>query len=265
MSDVTAKPAALGVGSILGEAFSLVFSNLVPMMIIATLPAIAGVLLGLLIYGPVSLNPTLAMTDPEAYVNEIAGIPQYMTYLLSIFGFVLWGFAAAAVTYAAYATRSGEEISVPRALSTGLKHIGPVVLCMLIGGIAVYVGLVFLIVPGLYLGALWFVIMPAIVIEGVGFGAFGRSARLTKEYRWPVVGLLLLYGLIMFGISLLSAGLQFAFAFLGTLGIILALISGSLVSGFFYALGGSIAALTYARLREIKEGTEMSSLAEVFS
>lgn len=265
MSDTASPRPPLGVGAIIGDAFSLVFANLVPMMMIAMVPALAGILLSLLLYGPVSLNATLVFTDPDAYLREIEGIPQYLNIVVNILGFVFWGFAAAAVTYAAYAARNGDQISVPRALSTGLRSIGPVVLCMLIGGIAIYVGLIFLIVPGLYLAALWFVLVPAIVIDKVGFGAFGRSARLTKEYRWPLVGVLLLYFLILIGISILSAGLQFAFAFLGTLGLVFALISGTVIAAFFYALGGSITALCYARLREIKEGTEMHSLVDVFS
>jgi hypothetical protein len=265
MTDTTTPRAPLGVGTIIGDAFSLVFSNVYPMMTIATIPAVAGILLSLLLYGPVSLNATLALTEPEAYMREIADVPQYANILVNIMGFVFWGFAAAAITYAAYAALNDEDINVGRALSTGLQHIGPVVLCMLIGGIAIYIGIIFLILPGLYLAALWFVIIPAIVIERVGFGAFGRSARLTKEYRWPLVGLLLLYSLILIGISMLSAGLQFVFAFFGTVGLGLAMISGVLIASFLYSLGGALAALTYARLRELKEGTEVHSLAEVFS
>ncbi len=265
MSDISTPRPPLGVGTIIGDAFSLVFANFGQMMIIAALPALAGILLSFLLYGPISLNATLAFSDPEAYLRQTQDVPQYLNIVVTLVGFVFWGFAAAAVTYAAYASLNDQAINVSRAWSTGFGTIGPVVLCMLVGGIAVYVGLILLILPGLYLAALWFVIVPAIVIERSGFGAFGRSARLTKEYRWPVVGLLLLYTLIMIGISLISAGLQFGFAFLGAPGLILAALSGTAIAAFLYALGGTIAALAYARLCEIKEGTEMHSLANVFS
>lgn len=265
MSDTLQPRPPLGVGGIIGQSFSLVFANFKPMMIIAGVPAAAGILLNVVIYGSISLNPGLAVTDPIEYAAATQHIPTFMTVAVGLLGLVLWGFSAAAITYAAYSAQTGETINISRAMATGLRRIGPVILCMLVGGIAIYLGLVLLVIPGLYLSALWFVIIPAVVIDGAGFEALGRSARLTKEYRWPLVGMIVLFFLIMIGISILSAALQTGFAFLGTPGLILSAITGIVIGSFFYALGGSLAALAYARLREIKEGIGVETLAEVFS
>ena len=59
---------------------------------------------------------------------------------------------------------------------------------MIVYGLAVGIGLVFFVVPGLYLAALWIAAMPVIVAEGVGFGdSFNESERLTEGSRWRVL------------------------------------------------------------------------------
>jgi hypothetical protein len=61
----------------------------------------------------------------------------------------------------------------------------------ILAGIAIAIGLVLLIVPGLYLLTIWAVIVPVIVLERTGvFGAFGRSRELVKGHGWQVFGVL---------------------------------------------------------------------------
>ena len=96
--------------------------------------------------------------------------------------------------------------------------------------------------------------------KGAGFGGLGRSVRLTKGYRWPIIGILVLIGICLILISL--AG-----------GTVIALIGGSvIISASIFAvmtamltgLGGIVIALIYARLREIKEGVSVDEIASVF-
>src|SRR3546814_15392056 len=44
------------------------------------------------------------------------------------------------------------------------------------------------LLPGLWLLAVFAVVVPAIVVEGAGFGGLGRSIGLTKGFRWPILG-----------------------------------------------------------------------------
>ena len=50
-------------------------------------------------------------------------------------------------------------------------------------------GVIFFIVPGLYLSARWMIAGPMVLLEGCGIiEAMGRSWRLTKPAAWPLVG-----------------------------------------------------------------------------
>ncbi|MEM6621662.1 MAG: hypothetical protein AAF674_05490 [Pseudomonadota bacterium] len=264
MSDTAGARPALGVTTILGDSFSLVFRNLVPMMILAGVPAVIGVVLNLIFVGIAAQNIALALSNPELYAAT-AQTSVLVTIIMTIVGILLFGLAIAAVTAGAYRAAEGAPISLNRALGIAVSCLLMVILCMVITGIAVYIGLILLILPGLYLMGLWFVLIPAIVVERKGLGAIGRSAELTKGYRWPLVGLVVLFLLIVIGLSIITGGAQFVGFGLGTVGLILANVVGVVVAAFYYALAGAMGALTCARLVEIKEGTGMSTLAEVFS
>jgi hypothetical protein len=67
----------------------------------------------------------------------------------------------------------------------------------LLAGIAIAIGLVLLIVPGLILLTMWAVIVPAIVIDRTGvMGAFGRSRGLVRDNGWRVFGVIVVLFLL---------------------------------------------------------------------
>ena len=60
-------------------------------------------------------------------------------------------------------------------------------------GIGVGIGIVLLIVPGVWLGTIWGLALPALLVERTGvFGALGRSRALVRGRFWAVLGLLVL-------------------------------------------------------------------------
>jgi hypothetical protein len=63
----------------------------------------------------------------------------------------------------------------------------------IVQNVVIMLGLMALIAPGLYVLSLWMVAMPAIIVERstVG-GALDRSAALTRERRWLVLGIFVL-------------------------------------------------------------------------
>ena len=101
----------------------------------------------------------------------------------------------------------------------------------------------------------------------------GRSASLTKEYRWPIVGTLIVVVILNALLSRLASFL--AEQSLGALGWYILVMSDaaiyfayglvmSLIVGIGFAYGGIVTALIYARLREIKEGVDIDEIAAVF-
>ena len=268
MSD-TAMPSAklpLGVGSILGESFSLYFRNFLPMTLVALIPVVVGIFINFVVIG-VDQQAALA-TDPGALPTGL-----FVQLAISgVIGLILWGFSVAAITRLAYDAKVGNPVSIGAGIQSAFSNLVPVIICMLLGGIGIYMGLLLVLIPGLILAAMWFLIVPAIVVEKAGFGAFKRSAQLTKEYRWPLIGLLALFFLVVIVVSIVFGLISGAVAlsgaggdgFLTTFLIVQTIVNGA-VSVFVYGVSGAMVALVYARLLEIKEGTTLQSLVDVFS
>src|SRR6478752_5211508 len=65
----------------------------------------------------------------------------------------------------------------------------PLFAVSLLAGIAIAIGFVLLIVPGLFLMTIWSVVAPIVVVENPGvFATFGRSRELVRGYGWQVFG-----------------------------------------------------------------------------
>ena len=119
------------------------------------------------------------------------------------------------------------------------------------------------LIASVFLYTIWIAAIPSIVVENQGVSSLGRSMELTSGYRWQCLGAILVMFLCILGVSLVMGIVQVALgALLGELGAgLISLLS----SGLSMALTGIFIALIYARLREIKEGTSVESLAEVFA
>lgn len=63
----------------------------------------------------------------------------------------------------------------------------------IIAGIAIFIGLILLIVPGLFLLTIWSLIIPVIVLEGRSAGeSFGRSREIVRGNGWNVFGVIVI-------------------------------------------------------------------------
>jgi ABC-type multidrug transport system fused ATPase/permease subunit len=77
--------------------------------------------------------------------------------------------------------------------------LGPLVVAGILAGIGITIGLVLVIVPGLFLLTIWAVIAPVIVIERAGaIESFGRSRELVRGNGWQVFGVIVVLFLLQF-------------------------------------------------------------------
>ncbi|MEJ8561935.1 hypothetical protein QTO30_12405 [Yoonia sp. GPGPB17] len=256
----TGPKAPLGVGGIISNSFSILFRNLVAVMIVAFIPSLIGLLFSVATNG-VGLTLGVATSEPLA-----VGSPA-MIVIGVIIQLALQGLTIALLVQLAYDAKLGQPITPIAYIAPAIKAIVPIIVLSLVIGILAGIGFALLIIPGLYIYAVFCVTTPAIMIERAGFAGMGRSAALTKEYRWPVVGVLILLGICTIGLSIVMTflvGMIVPIIGLNAAGYGVGILLFALVNGLTYGLSGIGAALIYARLRDIKEGVSVDKLAAVF-
>ncbi len=83
-------------------------------------------------------------------------------------------------------------------------RLGSVIVTGVLAGVGIAIGLVLLIVPGLYLLTIWSMLIPVIVIEGRSTGeAFSRSQEVVRGHGWSVFGLVI----VVFLVSAIASGI----------------------------------------------------------
>ena len=136
------------------------------------------------------------------------------------------------------------DLSLGETVRAATPYFWAVAGASILAGIAITIGLILIIVPGLYLITIWAVIVPVIVLEQSGvMASFGRSHELVRGRGWHVFGTLVLAWLILLAVNLIL-GLIFA-ALPDALGRGLSsVISGTLIAPFI----ALVVTLVYYRL-----------------
>lgn len=165
-----------------------------------------------------------------------------------------------ALIRAAIVDMQGAKPFVGDCLGVALALFFPVLLTSLVVTLAIMLGLVLLIVPGILLLLRWAVAVPVLIQERRDIlDSMARSRDLTKGSRWALLGLwlILIVGGALVGIVVprLVVPLNFTFG----------LIVEALVKAAVTVLSSVAVAASYVELRQAKEGTSVEQLAEIFS
>ena len=122
------------------------------------------------------------------------------------------------------------DMSIGDTVRAAVPFLGPVALASILAGIAITIGLLLVIVPGLYLITIWAVIVPVIVLERSGaLASFGRSRRIVRGNGWHVFGTLVLVYIIMLAVGII-------------LGLIFSALPHSLANGLSSIISGTLIA-----------------------
>jgi hypothetical protein len=157
------------------------------------------------------IGGALALFVPVALINGL---------LYEAGGFVLSLVANAIVLVASYLYQ-GMVVEAARDILDGRRDqtigglfsaagnvVGALLVAGILAGIAIAIGFVLLIVPGLFLITIWAVIVPVIVIERSGaLASFERSRQLVKGNGWQVFGVLVVLFVGAFIVQILIAAL----------------------------------------------------------
>jgi hypothetical protein len=201
-------------------------------------------------------------------------LPFSSTALLLTAGVALLTLAFNFLARATVAYSDGHPVSFAESALAGLRKILPLFGLAILLGLIVIFGLALLIVPGIILYVILSVATPALVEENSGiFGAFGRSAALTKGARWNIFALelvvLVIYWIISAVVGVLFLALigfqNFANAAQGQGGLSIGLIAVSAVSStLVITIISTIQTSLYVELRNWKDGPAAEALTDIF-
>lgn len=127
-----------------------------------------------------------AAYDAELTVAETV-ISAVVTYL------VITPLIAAICIYALLQASDGGKPAARQALVSGFEAFTPLFFAVALAAIGIAIGLLALVVPGLYVFVRWFFVPQAIVLAGDrGPAALQRSAAATQGFWWRTFGLVVL-------------------------------------------------------------------------
>lgn len=243
-------------GRVINRAFAVIGRNIVLFLGLALLlSALPGVLFQFLI----DLDRTAVPADNYLILLVSVLVNSAFTYIL-----------VAALSYAMISDLNDERPTFGKAIGVGLRYALPLLLLAIISLLGIYAGLLLLIVPGIILAMMWSVAAPAMVTEHLGIiASLGRSRALTKGSRWPIFGLLLVAGIVLFVPLLITPLLTGALGsaqpapMLPRFGVG-TVIQALLGAGASVILNAILAAI-YVELRTIKEGASTETLANIFA
>jgi|GEM_PF-1113425 Predicted integral membrane protein len=227
----------LPIGSVLGRAFDLLKKNpglFIGMMVVA---AIIPILLTIVAYA----------------------VPIF-AFLVSPINFVITTVMQGAMAFAVYQVLTGHETSIGDAIKRGLSRLVTLIIAAILTGVGIGIGMIILIVPGIFLLLCWFVTIPVAAIEGLGaIDSIKRSMELTKGYRWNILAIIIIVGIITGIIAGIAAAI-----FMGILGMLIGSIIVSLVICIPTAYVNIVNSVIYFDIREAKEGVSIDKLTTVF-
>lgn len=125
-------------------------------------------------------------------------------------GLVLFALVNAAISIVGYFWVQGALVEATADIHDGKQDLAfgetfsrvrpvlaPLIVAGLLAGLGILVGLILLIVPGLYLLTRWALIVPVVVLEKRSAGeSFGRSHELVRGHGWTIFGLIVVVALL---------------------------------------------------------------------
>jgi hypothetical protein len=199
MTTATTASAAFSMGRVISRLFGVLQRNVVTFLLLSVL--LVGLPTAVIAFVQLSVMTPLmsagASGDAQslfhnafAPLNVALGVAGFLATVIG--NAVLQG----AVIHASVRDLSGSRASFGECLGTGARFFLPLLCIGLIVGVCCFFGFLVFIVPGVLLALAWFVAAPAEVVERTGiFGSLGRSVVLTRNNRFAILGLCIVYSL----------------------------------------------------------------------
>jgi hypothetical protein len=239
------QPLEFRLGDVIVRSWSILSRHLLAFLgLVAVLEALP--LMGLPRLAPLLARPGGAMGS--LLVSMVGGIVAVIFSALS----------QAVVVYATFQDLRGREVNPAESFTRGLARVLPAIATSVLEGIAIVIGLVLFVAPGLIALAAFAISLPVCVVERVGpVSSLSRSAELTRGHWWPILGVAVS---ILAVSAIAGAAIQAALPKSG-LPVTIATWAWNV---FVTAFSSVYAANLYHDLRAVKEGIGIQEIASVF-
>ncbi|EEG77964.1 hypothetical protein [Dethiobacter alkaliphilus] len=206
----------MNVGDILDHTFSIYrndFKSYWTLVALGIVPAALLNILSLLLFPVAAIDP---LDGVGVMINSgfFAG-----SIIFAIVGGILQAIAYGGLIKKSAEQIAGGDIEANDAFKFGVRKIVPALVGGLLVAVAVFLGFLALIIPGIYLIVSFAMYFHTIIIEDEGpLGGIRRSRRLIKGYWWRSLGVFILIGIltgIIASIVAIPFGLLSGFFFVG--------------------------------------------------
>jgi len=234
---------------LIGEAFSIYGAN-----------AFAFTLLTGLALSPTLLAQAYLSAQKASSLQALEGVEGLLFAAMGLL--VGQPLATAAVTFGVFKQMRHEDTTMGACLGAGLSSLVRVLLVGLFQGLALVLGFLLCIIPGLIMTISLSVAVPAAIEERLGpIESLRRSSDLSYGYRGPIYKTLWTIGGLNFVLTwatelLLVRVLELPQARDIVLGLVSVVITG---------LSATATAVIYYRLRSVKESIDVDQIASVFA
>jgi hypothetical protein len=179
----------MSIGEVLGEAWAL-YKRFLKQFFLTALVVFA------------VLDLLSALADSAAGDGVAAG--AFWGLVALVIGIVGYFWVQGALVELVQDVRDGRA---DRTIGETYKAVQPrlpaLIVAGILAGIGIFIGLVLLIVPGLFLLTIWSMIVPVVVLEGRSAGeSFTRSREIVRGNGWNVFGLIIV---TFFSVGIASA------------------------------------------------------------
>jgi hypothetical protein len=196
-----AQLPARGLGKILGEAWRIYTKNAGQLLLIVAVIVIPLSILGFLISHFAFAASTKVVTEAGQSVR-VAEPRSFFIFLMAALvaaaiSVIITALLQAALLRAAAEATIGDPVDVQTSYNWGLWRFGGVLLVSILVGLAVGIGFILLIIPGIIALVFFSVSVPALVVENVrGTEAMRRSWNLVRHHFWHVLGVILVAAIL---------------------------------------------------------------------
>jgi hypothetical protein len=247
-----------GLGDILSAALQIYRKNAAQLLLIVAVVTIPLSILSYLLADVVfaANSKTVTIGNQSVKVTEPRSFFVFLLALLVTLaiGVIITAILQAAILRAAAQATIGDPVDVEASYRWGFARFGAVLLVSILVGLAVGIGFLLLIIPGIILLVMFSVAIPVVVVENRrGTDAMRRSWELVSNHFWHVLGVILVAAILAGIVSGLVSAIG------GNNGLLRAIFQAiaQIITAPFTAL---VSVLLYLDLRARRENLTASGL-----